>query len=411
MSPRTPSGAGWAAALGTVLAALAALFLVAALGLWAAGAADLPDGAFGPVLAAVVVAALGGAPELTGDAGELAGGTAGLTVMPLSVTLAGALVLGRGFQRPLRHRTVADGPALARWAGRIAVLWLLALLALAFAARHTFEVSLGEGLLDDLGDLFGVSPTVGFTTDVPLSVLFGLLWLAGVLLVALLVAPVAPLPGRLARLGSAARPAAYAMVVLLLACVAAGAVVALVVAATRGHPARTFAVLLLALPNLVWPALTVGMGGTWHGRVDGPFGLPLPRVLDQVLRTPDVSTVNLGTLTEQDGRAWWLLVAAALLLPAAGRLLAARSPAATPAWHNAVRLAVALVLTVLMIGLVARVRAQYGLSVPGVGGLGGGPAGELFLRPRWWTLLGPAVGWGLAAGFLGTLLARLGTRR
>ncbi|MBT2411407.1 hypothetical protein J7I94_12630 [Streptomyces sp. ISL-12] len=411
MSVRTPSDHGWTAALGTVLAGLAVPFAVAALGLWAAGAADLPDGAFWPVVAAVVAAALGGAVELSGDAGELAGAEAGLTVMPLSVTLAGALVVGRGFLGPLRRRTVADGPELARWAGRIAVLWLLVLLALALAARHTFEVSLGEGWLDDLGDLFGVSPTVGFTTDVPLTVFFGLLWLAGVLLVALLVTGGAPLSGRLGRLRSAARPAAYAMVALLLACVAVGVVVALAVAATRGRPAQTLAVVLLGLPNLTWPALTIGMGGTWNGRVEGPFGLPMPRVLDEVLRTPDVSTVNLGTLTGQDGRAWWLLVAAAVLLPAAGCVLAARSPAGTPAWRDAVRMACALVATVLVIGLTGRVFARYGLSLLGIGDLGGGLSGELFLRPRLWTVAGLAAGWGLAAGFLGALLTRLGTRR
>ncbi|CAM5670546.1 hypothetical protein STENM327S_09333 [Streptomyces tendae] len=136
---------------------------------------------------ATVVTAVGGALEMSGDAGELAATDAGLTVMPLSVTLTGALVIARGFLRPLRHRPMADAAELAGWAGRIAVLWLLALLGTAFAARQTFEVSLGEALLNDLGDLFGVSPTVGFTTDVPLTVLFGLLWLAGVLVLALLV--------------------------------------------------------------------------------------------------------------------------------------------------------------------------------------------------------------------------------
>jgi hypothetical protein len=50
----------WVDALVTVLAALAAMAVVAALGLWAAGAADLPGGAFPRVVAAVVVIAAGG---------------------------------------------------------------------------------------------------------------------------------------------------------------------------------------------------------------------------------------------------------------------------------------------------------------------------------------------------------------
>ncbi|WP_185931275.1 streptophobe family protein [Streptomyces sp. WAC08401] len=420
MSSRTPPGTsgqavarhGWPQALATVLAGLVAMGVTAALGLWAAGAADLPDNAFPRVVTATVVTAVGGALELSGDAGGFAETDAGLTVLPLSVTLTGALVVGRGFLRPLRHRAVAGAAELAGWAGRIAVLWLAALLGLSFAARQTFEVSLGEGLLDDLGDLFGVAPRVGFTTDVPLTVLFGLLWLAGVLLSALLVSRRAPLPGRLLRLHTSVRPVAYAMLALLLAYVVVGALVGLVVAGTRGHPADTFAVLLLGLPNLAWLALTVGLGATWDGRVEGPFGLPMPHVLDEVLRKPDVAALNLGSLTERDGRWWWLLVVAAVLLLAAGVLLARRSPAAVPAWLHAVHMAVALALTVLMIGLVGRISAHYGLTVLGIGDLGGGLAGQLFLRPRLWAAVGLALPWGLVTGFLGALLARrVGRRR
>ncbi|MGW7282188.1 streptophobe family protein [Streptomyces sp. NPDC054844] len=419
MSSRTSSGPpgragarhGWVQALVTVLAGLVAMGAVAALGLWAAGATGLPDNAFPRVVTATVVTAVGGTLEVSGDAGGFADTDAGLTVLPLSVTLTGALVIAQGFLRPLRHRAVAGAPELAGWAGRIAVLWLLALLGLAFAARQTFEVSLGEGVLNDLGDLFGVTPTVGFTTDVPLTVLFGLLWLAGVLVLALLVSRGAPLPGRLLRLQTSVRPAAYAMVALLLAYVGVGVVVGLVVAGTRGHPADTFAVLLLGLPNLAWLALTIGLGATWDGRVEGPFGLPMPHVLDEVLRGPDVSTLNVGTLAEHDGRMWWLVVVAAVLLLAAGFLLASRSPDRMPAWLHAVHMAVALALTVLMIGLVGRLSAHYGLSVLGIGDLGGGLAGQLFLRPRLWSAVGLALGWGFVAGFLGASLARWAGRR
>lgn len=389
-----------------MLAGLVAMGVVAALGLWAAGATDLPDNAFPRVVTATVVTAVGGSLELAGDAGGYAHTDAGLIVMPLSVTLTGALVIARGFLRPLRHRAVAGVPELAGWAGRIAVLWLLALLGLAFAARQTFEVPLGEGLLDDLGDLFGISPRVGFTTDVGLTVLFGLLWLAGVLVLALSVAREVPLPGRLPRLQGAVRPVAYAMVALLLAYVVIGVVVGLVVAGTRANPADTLAVVLLGLPNLAWPTLTIGLGATWNGHVEGPFGLPMPQVLDDVLRTPDVSTLNLGTLTERDARMWWLLVAAAVLLLAAGFVAAARSPAGLPVWRHAVHLAVALALTVLMIGLVGRISAHYGLSVLGIGDLDGNLSGRLFLRPRLWGAVGLALLWGLVTGFLGALLAR-----
>ncbi|WP_232839255.1 streptophobe family protein [Streptomyces triticisoli] len=379
--------------------------VVAALGLWAAGAAGLPDNAFPRVVAATVVTAVGGSVELSGNAGVLAETHAGITVIPLSVTLAGAFVVAGGFLRPLRHRAVAGVRELAGWAARIAVLWLLALTGLALGARQTFAVDLGDGVLGALGGLFGAEPEVGFTAQVPLTVLFGLLWLAGVLVPALLVASGAPLPARLLRCREPVRPAAYAMVVLLLACVVVGLVVALVTATTRGHPADHFAVILLGLPNLTWLAFTIGLGATWHGRVNGPFGLPMPHLLDQVLRTPDVSTLNVGALAEHDGRVWWLVVVDAVLLLGAAFLMAVRSPARTPAWRHALRMAVALVLTVLTICAVGRISAHYGLSLLGIGSVGGNLSGELLLVPRLWSALGLAALWGLVTGFLGALPA------
>lgn len=241
--------------------------------------------------------------------------------------------------------------------------------------------------------------------------LYGLLWLAGVLILALLVSPGAPLPARLLRFHTAVRPAAYAVVALLLAYVALGVVLALVTAATRGNATQTFALILLGMPNLVWLALTLGLGATWNGRVDGPFGLPVPHLLDEVLRTPDVSTLNLHTLAAHDGRVWWLLVLDAVLLLATGFLMAARSPSRVRAWQHAVRFAVALALAVLMICLVGRVSAHYGLSLLGIGDVGGGLSGDLFLKPEVWSAVGLAALWGLVTGFLGALLAKPVHRR
>ncbi|WP_328935508.1 MULTISPECIES: streptophobe family protein [unclassified Streptomyces] len=416
MTPRTPSDQavarhGWLQALGTVLAGLLTMGVVAALGLWAAGAADLPDGAFPRVVTATVVAAVGGTLKLSGNAGSLADTKAGLTAIPLSVTLSGALATAAGFLRPLRHRAVASATELVGWAARIAVLWLLGLIGLALGARQKFSISLGSGTLGDIGDLLGASPEVGFETDVPQTVLYGLLWLAGVLILALLVSPGAPLPARLLRFHTAVRPAAYAVVALLLAYVALGVVLALVTAATRGNATQTFALILLGMPNLVWLALTLGLGATWNGRVDGPFGLPVPHLLDEVLRTPDVSTLNLHTLAAHDGRVWWLLVLDAVLLLATGFLMAARSPSRVRAWQHAVRFAVALALAVLMICLVGRVSAHYGLSLLGIGDVGGGLSGDLFLKPEVWSAVGLAALWGLVTGFLGALLAKPVHRR
>lgn len=402
---------GWADALVAVLAGMLAMMVVAALGLWAAGAGQLPGGAFPRVVAAVVVMAAGGSVAVSGNAGALVGTNADLSVLPLSVTLVGALAVGACFLRPLRHRAVAGGGELAGWAARVAALWLLALLGLSVLARQTFALPVEDptgGLLDDVLD---AAPTVGFRAEIPLTLLFGLLWLAGVLVLALLVSRGAPLPARLVRFQEPVRPAAHAMVVLLLGYVVVGAVVGLVVVVTRGHPAETFAVILLGLPNLVWLAFTLGLGASWEGKVDGPFGLPMPEALDAVLRTQDISTLNVRTLAEQDGRAWWLVVVAALAVLAAAFLTALRSPSRTRAWQHAAHMAVALALTVLFSCLVARVSAHLGLSLLGLGDVGGGLGGEVLLRPRLWSALGIALLWGAAAGLLGGLPASWIRRR
>lgn len=396
---------GWGDALLTVLAGLLVMGVTAALGLWAAGAAELPGGSFPRVVAAVVVMAAGGSVALSGNAGELARTHADISALPLSVTLVGALVLAAGFLRPLRHRAVATTRELAGWAGRIAVLWLLVLIGLSLLARQTFDVPVADPTGGVIGDVLDTSPQVGFRAEIPLTLVLGLLWLAGVLVLALLVSRGAPLPARLVRFHESVRPAAYAMVALLLAHVLVGLVIALVVVVTRGHPAETFAVILLGLPNLVWLVFTLGLGVSWEGKVDGPFGLPMPQVLDSVLRSPDLSTLNVSTLAEQDGRVWWCVAAAALFTLAAAFLMAARSPARMRPWQHAVHMAVALVLTVLAVCLLVRISAHYGLSLLGLGDLGGGLGGEVLLRPRLWGALGIAVLWGLVTGFLGGLLA------
>ncbi|WP_240134613.1 streptophobe family protein [Streptomyces sp. MUM 178J] len=402
---------GWPQALAAVLAGLVAMGVTAGLGLWAAGATDLPGNAFWRVVAAVLVMAVGGDVAFAGEAGAIAETRADLTALPLSVTLVGALVVAAGFLRPLRHRAVAGAAELAAWAARLAALWVLALIGLCAAARYTFVIPVDDPT--GITDLFDATPTVGFRASYALTLVYGLLWLAGVLALALLVSRRAPLPARLVRFQETVRPAAFAMVVLLLACVAAGLITGFVVAATRGHTAETFAVILLGLPNLMWLSFTLGLGATWEGRVEGPFGLPMPEVLDQVLRTetPELSELNVGTLAEYDGRVWWLIPAAAVLLLAAAVVMAVRSPARMRLWQHAVHLAVALVLTVLTICLIARVSAHYGLSLLGIGDLGGALGGEVILRPRLWTALGLAAAWGLVAGFLGGLLARPVHRR
>jgi hypothetical protein len=397
----------WLDALAVVAAGLVTMWVVAALGLWAAGAGDLPGGAFPRVVAATVVIAVGGSVELHGDAGFLAETDAAIDAVPLSVTLAWALVTAAVFLLPLRFRAAAGSRELLGRVARVAVLWLLALLLLALVARHTFRISVGGGIVEDIAEALGVTPTVGFRAEVIPTMGFGLLWLLAVLALTFVISTRAPLPTRLLHFQESVRPPAYAMLLLLLAYVVIGLVTGLVVAGTRGHPAETLAVLLLALPNLAWMALGVGIGGSWDGHIQEGIGLPMPHVLDEVLRTPggQDATLDLSSLAEQDGR-WWLLVpVAAVLILAAGFIAAVRSPARMKPWQHALHMGLALGLTMLVIGLLSRVLAHFGLTIMGIGDLGGGLGGEVSLQPNLLPLTGFGLLWGLVAGFLGSLLA------
>ncbi|MFE5711149.1 streptophobe family protein [Streptomyces sp. NPDC056501] len=418
-SPATPTGLFvrvGVQALAAVFAGYVAMGVVAGLGLWAAGAADLPGG-FTAVLAAVVVMATGGKVDLSGDAGALAGTQAELTAMPLTVTLVGALVTGYCFLRPLRHHAVTGTRELLLRAVSTVVLWLAALAGLSALARHDFPLTIGgdtsaDASEDPLADLFGelvdaVNPTVGFRTDVGPTLFYGLLWILGVLAVALLVSRRTPLPPRLVRYHEPVRPAAHAMLLLVLAYVAVGLVIGIVVAATKGHVAETLAVLLLGLPNVSWLALGVGIGGSWEGKAEGPFGLPMPQILDAVLRDgqgTDLSTVDLSSLAAEDARAWWLLPIAAVLLLGAAFAAAVRSPARTRLWQHSLHLGIAFAVTMLVVMPLTLVQARFGLSILGIGDLES-LGGEVLLRPHIWKTVGLALLWGLVFGFLGGLLA------
>ncbi|MGW2597412.1 streptophobe family protein [Streptomyces klenkii] len=397
----------WWEALAAVAAGVAAMFAVAALGLWAAGAGGLPGGAFPSVTAATVVTAVGGTVELSGDAGVLGRTGAGIAVVPLSVTLAGAVALAVVFLRPLRHHAVTSGRALLARVARTAVLWLLALLLTGLGARHDFRINLGDSLLGDIGDVLDVAPRVGFRAALGPTLGYGLLWLLVLLAVAVAASRKTPLPPRLLRFQDPVRPVASAMVALLLGYVLLGLVAGLVTAAVRGHPGDTMAVLLLGLPNLAWLAFGLGLGGTWDGRVPGTsLGLPMPAPLTAVLREGGdrPSTLSVSSLAEHDGRAWLLVVVAAVALLAAAFLTAVRSPATTRPWEHAVQVGVALAVTLFVIGTLTRISARFGLSILGITDMSAF-GGEVALRPHLLMLVGLGLLWGAVAGFAGSVLS------
>ncbi|MFJ8622491.1 streptophobe family protein [Kitasatospora sp. NPDC093550] len=422
-----PPGAvrGWLDALAVVLAGVVAMAAVAALGIWLAGADDLPDGGFPSVVAATLALAVGGSVQLDGGAGNFAAVDAGISAMPLTVSVVGAVAMAEVFLRQLRFRAVAGGGELLGRIVRTVVVWVLALVLLTLGARHSFVVPLGNDLVQSIGGALGLTPEVGFHAEAPSTVGIGLAWLLFVLAATFAVSRRAPLPPALVRYQLAVRPAAFALWAVLLACLAIGAVAGVLTAIVHGNARQTLAVVVLALPDLVWLAFGLGLGAEWRGRLEGGLGLPVPKALAEVLHAPDgqQATVDLGTLADQDARAWWLLPLAAVLLLAAAFLAARRSPRGVRLWRHALRFGLATAVTVLLVGLWTRMDAEYGLSVLGVGlgqggladllgsALGGAnplaglAGGSLVLRPVLWTSVPLAAGWGLLTGALGALLA------
>ncbi|MFG2693265.1 streptophobe family protein [Kitasatospora sp. NPDC048407] len=387
-------------ALVATVGSLVAMAAVAALGLWLARADELPGDGFGAVLAATVLMSMGVPVQLEGSAAFVATAQGGITAIPLSVTLAGALAAAFLFLRPLRRHPVVGGRALLARVLALAGCWTVVVLLLSWAARHSFTVSTGNPLIDQLGGALGATPVVGFRADPGPAVGFGLLWLAVVVLLALAASRRAPLPTRWVRWHGTLRPTVHAVLSLLLLCVGLGLISGLVATATGSEPRETLAVLCLGLPNLAWMALGIGMGGSWHGHVDDSLGLPFPQPLAAVLHSGKNVTLDLGSLAEQNGWAWLLLPLASVLILATGVAVAARSRPALPAWRSAVQLAVVLALALLTIGLLTRVSAVYGLSLLGLGG-----TGSTVLDPNLLTLVPLAAGWGALAGFVGGILA------
>ncbi|MYW49037.1 streptophobe family protein, partial [Streptomyces sp. SID161] len=211
-------------------------------------------GALGPMTAAVVALGAGGSVSPAGDVSVFglrgAEAHAAVEITPLGVSLVGALLLSWVFLRSLRTAgvVIAARELLAR-AGAVAALFVATLGALAWAGHDVVTVdggSLGAagppggggqgggGLdLPGLGDVSGLLPdrigglidaraAVGFTVDTSATLLGGLGWCAGVLLITLLAARRAPLPPGWEAVHRVVRPAVSALVTVLLVAVAAG---------------------------------------------------------------------------------------------------------------------------------------------------------------------------------------------
>ncbi|KIE24483.1 membrane protein [Streptomyces sp. MUSC 125] len=401
-------------------------------------------GSLGPMTAAVVALGAGGSVTPSGSVSAfgLKGAEAhtAIEITPLGVSLAGALLLAWFFLRSLRTAGVVIAPVelLAR-AGTVALLFAAMLGGLAWAGHDVVTIDGGSLGLDQLpggsggkgsglsipglGDVGGLLPdrigglihakaAVGFTVNASATVLGGLGWCAGILLIALLASRRAPLPPGWAVLHRVVRPAVSALVTVLLVAVVAGLATAAYTAAGDAHPRRIAGAALLGTPNGVWLGIPLGLFVPWDGRATGVLGTLLSHPLDQLLSNRSDQPVTLDRLAELDGRVWLLAVAAGLLMLLAGILTAVRTPVGRPsgtalghAGHCALRLGVATALALPLLTRLTDVSVDASLSVLGIDAFGAG----IQLRGQIGAALLLGALWGAGAGAAGALVA-WGTR-
>ncbi|WP_320784933.1 streptophobe family protein [Streptomyces sp. CRN 30] len=343
-------------AVAAVSWALIGMAGTAALGLHlleADGAASL-----GPMTAAVVVLGAGGSVTPSGDVsafGLSTEATTAVQITPLGVGLVGALLLSWLFLRSLRGAgaVVRPGELLAR-AGAVVALFVALLGGLAWAGHDVITLDGGALGLDDLpggggsggidlpgpdglgniggllpdrlGDLADAGARVGFRVDTAATLFGGLLWCAGVLLIALLASRRTPLPRGWTAVHRVVRPAVSALVTVALVAVLAGLAAAAYAAIGDARPQRIAGAALLGAPNGVWLGVPIGLLVPFEGAAGGQLARLLPDPLDDLLRTGAGEPVTLGRLAELDGRVWLLGVAAVLMVLLAGVLTAVRTP-------------------------------------------------------------------------------------
>ncbi|MER6201788.1 streptophobe family protein [Streptomyces sp. NPDC001586] len=394
---------------------------VAALGLHLLGA-DAAGGSLGAMTAAVLVLAVGGTVTPSGDVSAFgvvgAGAETSLDVMPLGVTLAGALVLGCVFVRSLRAGA-GPGETAARVLA-LTALFVATAGGLAWAGHDVVTVDgtelprtpakvevpgIGDigGLLPDrIGDLIETRTRIGFSVETEPTLLGAGAWALAVLAVALLVSRRGP--AVLARI----RPAASAVLTMLLVAVAAGLAAAVWAALGDAHPRRVMGAALLGAPNGSWLGVLLGLFVPVHGAVEGTPARLLPDPLDELLAGSAREPVTVARLAEYDGRVWLLVVGVALLLLSAGVLAAVRTPVRasvrTPGrgvLGCAARMSAVTAVTLAGLVWLTELSADASLAVLGVDAVDAGV--ELRGSVPLALLLGAV--WGAGAGAAGALLA------
>ncbi|MBQ0850050.1 hypothetical protein J8N05_17745 [Streptomyces sp. BH-SS-21] len=431
---RVPVGDVLLSSIAAVSWALIGMVGVAALGLHLLDADETAS--LGPMTAALVALGAGGSVTPSGDMSafglEGAQADTALQITPLGVSLVGALLLSWFFLRSLRGAGAVISPAeLVARAGTVAALFVALLGGLAWAGHDIITIDGGAlgldklpgggvpddvevpglgnigGLLPDrLGDLADANAKVGFTVDTVPTLLGGLGWVLGVLLIALLASRRTPLPGGWTAVHRVVRPAVSALVTVLLVAVLAGFAAAAYAAIGDDNPKRIAGAALLGAPNGVWLGIPIGLLVPWDGTAKGPFLQFLPDPMDDLLKFSD-DPVTLARLAELDGRVWLLGVAAALMMLFAGVLTAARTPFVRErgvlgfAARCALRLAIVTALVLPLLVWLTEVSVDASLSVLGIDAFDSG----IELRGQLGMALLLGALWGAVAGAVGALLA------
>ncbi|MFI0979073.1 streptophobe family protein [Streptomyces sp. NPDC021093] len=425
------------ASVAAVSWALVGMAGTAALGLHLLGADTA--GSLRAMTAAVVVLAVGGSVTPTGNVSafgiEGAAARTAVDIAPLGVGLVGALLLAFFFLRSLKSAgREIPGTELAVRAGAAAALFLITLGGLAWAGHDVITIDgaklgldripgndlpggIADKLPDSLGDLGGLLPgkisdlvdakaTVGFGVNTGSSLLGGTVWVVGVLLIALLASRRTPLPRGWDAVHRVLRPAASALVAVLVVAVLAGIAAALYAAIGDDHPGRVLGAALLGAPNGVWLAIPVGLFVPWTGHATGQLVNVLPTPFDELLSGGAERPLTVARLAELDGRVWLLAVATAVMMLYAGVLAASRTPredltVAGYAGQCAVALGAVTGLGLPLLVWLTGVSADASLSVLGFDAFGAG----LELRGSLPMALLLGVVWGAGAGAAGALLA------
>ncbi|MFC1419695.1 streptophobe family protein [Streptacidiphilus cavernicola] len=445
------------AVYGLVSAAVAASWAFVAMGAVTALGIHLLGldhyASIGPMTAAMVAMAVGGRISPSGDVSvfgmDAASANGAIGIIPLGVGLVGALVLGWLFVRPLYRLPVLEPGQLAARVGGAALAFLILLGVLAWAGNGAVAVKVGSltgggggsggsgggdplggltGLLGDggsggsgsggdpLGGLTGTlggvlgdntNPTVGFKVDLAPTLGLGLLWVLVVLALALAASRRCPLPLGWDGLRRGVRPAASAVVTVLVGAVLVGALAGIVVGLTGNGGAKTVGGVLLATPNGVFLAVLLGMAVPLNGKASGPLSGFLPSPVNTLLKGGGGQDITLSSLGRLDGRVWLLPVAVALMLLTVGVFAAVRTPrpvlprsAVWEAGAAGLRLGVAMAVVTPVLLVLASVSVNANLSVFGFDAVGAGLSisGNALLA----VLLGLVEG--AVFGFLGSLL-------